>query len=235
MATHSTAAEGADQRDLMTPRPLIIVGGGEHARVVADAAGTRPEQWRLIGYAAPDGATAGSHLRLPYLGDDAVAAGLIASVAPPSQPLLVIGIGRSLELRLRVVEAFGAAVSWATVVHSTAWIADDARLDAGVVALAGAIVNSGARIGPHAIINTGAIVEHDVTVGLGAHLGPGSVVGGGSSIGAGVTLGMGSIVRDHTAVGDGAVVGMGAVVVDNVTERTVVIGIPARRRDLPSV
>ena len=32
----------------MTARPLVILGVGEHARVVAEAAGADPSAWRVV-------------------------------------------------------------------------------------------------------------------------------------------------------------------------------------------
>lgn len=211
----------------MSAQPLIVIGGGEHARVVAAAARTRPGEWRIMGYTDRSG-RGRLDPGLPFLGDDAHAARLAESASPSDRPLLVLGVGRPLDARLAIVDAFGSGTTWATVVHSTAWVADDVHLGEGVVALAGAIVNPGARIGAHAIVNSGAIVEHDVVVGRGSHVGPGAMVGGGAVIGDGVLLGIGAVVRDHVVVGSGAVVGMGAVVISDVAERATVVGVPAR-------
>lgn len=239
MATAQTAPQGTDPGAAVTPRPLVIVGGGEHARVVADAARSRTGQWRVIGYtdaagsAAGDGEVGDGEVRddtLEHLGDDRRFAATLSATAPGERPALVLGFGGAPAGRTRAVSAYGADATWAAVVHETAWVSPSATIGRGAVVLAGAVVNAGARIGDHAIVNSRAVVEHDVTVGLGSHIGPGAVIGGGTTVGRETVVGLGAAIRDHIAIGDRVVVGMGAVVVADVSDDTTVLGIPARAR-----
>ena len=244
MATDGSAAQGADRGAALTARPLVIVGGGEHAAVVVDAARSRPDAWRPVGFTDPDPAPGtAARLGLEHLGDDSVLGGSarLPSAghgapepgrfgAPDGRPWLVLGFGVSPDARRRTT-ARAADTAWATVVHAAAWVSPTASLGAGTVVLAGAVVNAGAEVGAHAIVNTRAVVEHDVVIGDFAHLGPGAIVGGGARIGEGAFIGLGALVRDHVSVGPGAVVGMGAVVVEAVAEGATVVGSPARRRD----
>jgi acetyltransferase EpsM len=228
MAPVGPAAQAADPPVRVTARPLVIVGGGEHARVVADAARCWPERWALVGFtdraADPDSA---ARLGLEHLGDDeAILARLHAADSRDAAPWLVLGIG-DIATRRSAAERLSRA-RWATIVHPAASISPSARVAEGAVVLAGAVVNPGAEIGAHAIVNSGAIVEHDVVVGAFAHLAPGAVVGGGARIGAGAFVGLGCAVRDHVEIGDDAIVGMGAVVVAAVPAGTTVVGVPAR-------
>jgi acetyltransferase EpsM len=231
MATVDPAAEGADPAARMTARPLVVVGGGEHARVVADAARTRPETWRLVGFADPEPAVdAADRLGLSNVGDDAALVAWLEEKPADARPWLVLGVG-SIGVRRAIIGRLGAATEWATVVHAAAWVSPTATLGPGAVVLAGAVVNSGADVGAHAIVNSGAIVEHDVRLGAFTHVAPGALLGGGTRTGEGVFLGLGARVRDHVAIGDHAVVGMGAVVTDDVPANTTVTGSPARARD----
>lgn len=211
-------------------RRLVVVGGGEHARVVIEAARSRPDLWDVVGFVdpAPCPETA-QRLGLPHLGDDEWALALADREADVCFVLGVgaIGVyGRRQEIVLRYS---GRSVRWAAaVVHARAWVSPTASLGAGAAVMAGAAVNSGARIGAHAVVNTGAVVEHDVELGDFAQAAPGAVIGGGSSVGAGSYLGLGSRVRDHLRIGQAATVGMGAVVVRPVPDGAVVTGVPAR-------
>jgi sugar O-acyltransferase (sialic acid O-acetyltransferase NeuD family) len=210
---------------------LVVLGGGEHARVVIDAAATSGD-WHVDGYVAPGEAR--PPMDLPWLGDDAsLAARLADDQAAADRPSLVLGFGggddaASLAARMAVADGFGPAATWATIIHATAWVSPGAMVEPGVVILAHAVVNHGARIGRHAIVNSGAIVEHDVVVGAGSHVAPGVVIGGAARIGRGAFIGLGSRIRDRIEIGDGAVVGMGAVVVASVAAGATVVGIPAR-------
>lgn len=231
MATVRSAAQGADPGRAVTARPLVIVGGGEHARVVIEAAGTRPDLWQVVGIVDPGPADRTRTLfGVDHLGDDDDLASRLDRLPEALRPWCVLGFVGSdgAAGRSRAVQRLAPAARWATVVHERAWVSPSADLGEGSVVLAGAIVNAGAITGRHAIVNTRAVLEHDVVLGDHVHVGPGVVLGGGSRVGAGAVLGLGSLVRDHVEVGAGATVGMGAVVVGDVASDTVVAGSPAR-------
>jgi acetyltransferase EpsM len=231
MASTQTAAQTPDRGAGLIVAPLIVLGGGEHARVVIEAARTQGDRWVVQGYVAP-GAGAAAIPDLPWLGDDAALATRLTDLDPSDRPWLVLGFGGGetpggLAARAAATERFGGA-RWATVVHATAWVSPSATLEPGAVILAGAVVNTGAHVGRHAIVNSAAVVEHDVVVGAGGHVAPGAVIGGGSRIGEQAFIGLGARVRDHIEIGAGAVVGMGAVVVESIASGATVVGIPAR-------
>jgi acetyltransferase EpsM len=233
MASADPAAQAADSGQRVSARQLVVLGGGEHARVVVEAARSRPDTWDVVGLVDLGPATRTvALLGLAHLGDDHAFADRLAASPADERPWLVVGVGGiDPAVRRRVAARFGPLVRWATIVHASASISPTAELGEGTVVLGGSVVNSGARIGSHAILNTGAIVEHDVVVGDFAHVAPAAVVGGTSEIGADAFIGLGALVRDHVAVGAGAVVGMGAVVVAEVQAGAIVVGTPARSRE----
>jgi acetyltransferase EpsM len=208
-----------------TPRPrLIVIGGGEHARVVMEAARSDGSH-QLLGFTDAEACEETTRrLGVARLGDE-------AALASAPGALGVLGFG-ALATRGRRVEAVERLTprlaGWATVVHATAWVSPTATVGPGTVILARAIVQTGARIGAHCVVNTGAIVEHDVVLHDHVQLAPGVILGGGARIGRLAYVGLGGVVRDHTAVGAGATVGMGAVVVADVADGATVLGLPAR-------
>ena len=231
MAPTQTAAQASDPGVDLSARPLIVLGGGEHARVVMDAARTQGDRWTVQGYSAPEPAAAPLR-EVPWVGDDATLAARLVDLAHEERPWLVLGFGGgqtagTLAARAAVTERFPGA-RWATIVHATAWVSPEATLGSGAVVLAGAIVNTGAQVLRHAIVNSAAVVEHDVVIGAGSHVAPGAVVGGGARIHENAFIGLGARIRDHVDVGAGAIVGMGAVVVETIEPGATVIGIPAR-------
>jgi acetyltransferase EpsM len=210
---------------------LVVLGGGEHARAVIEAARTVPGAWRVTGLVDPAPAARTVALTgVPRLGDDAWFAAAHRAATPADRPRLVLGIGvpGGTAARRALVDALGPDAAWAVVIHAGAWVSPSASLAPGAVVLAGAAVNAGAEIGPHAIVNTGAVVEHDVRIGAGAHVGPGAVIGGAAAVGDGAMIGLGALVRDHVTVGADAIVGMGSVVVADVAPGMTVAGNPAR-------
>jgi acetyltransferase EpsM len=210
-------------------RELIVIGGGEHARVVMEAASSDPVQWNVLGFVAPSHCQETvERLQLPRLGGD-------ESLVEYPNAALILGIGSIgvNTLRQEVVARLAVAHDrWAVVVHPMAFVSPTAKIDRGSVVLAGAVVNTGARIGSHSIINSNACIEHDATLGSFVHAAPGSIVAGGASIGDGCYLGMGSLVRDHISIGQSCLIGMGAVVTKTSRSESLLIGVPAKRTGL---
>ena len=206
-------------------RTLVVIGGGEHARVVAEAALTSVEGWKVLGF-VDDVACAEMTTRfgLEQLGDD-------AALRDYQDSFCVLGFGafKNRGKRLAAVERLDSVVAgWATVTHRAAVVSPTASIGQGTVVMASAVIQTGAKVGRHCVINTGAIIEHDVVIGDYAQIAPGAVIGGGASIGGDAYVGLGASVRDHVKVGDSAVVGMGAVVVRDVPTNVIVRGVPAR-------
>ncbi len=208
------------------PVDLIVIGGGDHARVVIEAARTQPDRWNVVGFAnlrpCPE---TDKRLNVPYLGGDE------QCYCQVSAKRFVLGLGAIgvSQQRPKLAARYDRhAARWATIVHTSAWVSPSATLGKGVVVLAGAIVNCGAVIGDHCIVNTGAIIEHHVRLGDYTQVGPGTAIGGGTTVGEGSYLGLGCRIRDHIQIGSRVVVGMGAVVVGPIADEQIVVGVPAR-------
>jgi acetyltransferase EpsM len=211
---------------LTRPTGVIVIGGGEHARVVIEAAQSRPQTWKVIGFVdqSPCPETT-RRLGAKWLGTDEECGRYLV------ENEIVLGIGgvEAWKLRRALAQRYDKAKArWATIVHADACVSPTARLGAGVLVLAGAKVNTGAVLEDHSLINTGAIVEHDVLLGAFSQVAPGSVIGGGATIGEDCYLSLGCIIRDHIRVAGGVTVGMGAAVVNDIEEPGVIVGVPAR-------
>ena len=203
-------------------RAPVLLGGGGHARVLADAllAGGRPP----AGYVAPR--NAGELLPgIPWLGDDDW-----LQRQPPDTPL-VDGLGSAPDTgpRRALWERFRAlGFRFVTVVHPAATVAASATLGEGCQVLAGAVVNAGAELGANSIVNSRAVVEHDCRLAAHCHVASGAVLCGAVTLEECVHVGAGATVLQGLRIGTGAIVAAGATVIDDVESLTLVAGVPAR-------
>ncbi|MDE8342810.1 MAG: acetyltransferase [Acidocella sp.] len=115
-----------------------------------------------------------------------------------------------------------------TIVHSTAFVANNAVIGSGCQILAQAAVCVDAHLGRGVIVNTSASVDHDCKIGDGTHLAPGVRLAGNVTLGQRVFIGTGAVVLSHICIGDDSIVGSGAVVVHDVPSGVTVVGNPAR-------
>ena len=217
-----TNAEGAAVPD---QGRLIIVGGGGHARVIAEAAAL--SGWDVLGWLGPDEPDAAGNVRpLHPLGTDAELARVWHEHRPDA---LVVAIGDNAS-RLAAADRLArlAPVRFGVVVHPAAVVAPSASVGAGTIICAGAVVNSGARLGPHCLVNTSSSVDHDCVLDEGASTGPGARLGGECVVGRASAVGIGAIVLHGRRIGADSVIGAGAVVTRDVPERVVAWGAPAR-------
>jgi UDP-N-acetylbacillosamine N-acetyltransferase len=116
----------------------------------------------------------------------------------------------------------------ATVLHPTAIIASDVQVRVGSAVLAGAIINPGSSIGENVIVNTAASVDHECILENGVHISPGVHLAGNVRVGEATWIGIGASVIDRVRIGSGSIIGAGAVVLNDIPDRSLVVGIPAK-------
>ncbi len=207
-------------------RPVIIIGAGGHAAVVADALTACGIE--IVGFTDIDPARRGGrHVGLPVLGDDKH----VLSTYRQDDIMLANGIGgiaateprRSVQIGLQQ-----AGWRFMTVQHPSAIVSPTAQIGSGVQLLAGSIVQVGARIGEGSIINTGAIIEHDCEIGSFVHTAPRALLCGDVKVGSDSHVGAGAVVKQGLRLGPCTLVGAGAVVVKDFGGHGVLVGTPAR-------
>jgi sugar O-acyltransferase (sialic acid O-acetyltransferase NeuD family) len=119
-------------------------------------------------------------------------------------------------------------IEFLTLIHPAACVSAMATLGEGVFVGANSVIGADTSVGSHAFINRGVTIGHDSVIGEYARLNPGCNIGGHVQIGRAAMIGMGANVIQEIVIGDEAVIAAGAVVIGDVSERTLVAGIPAR-------
>ena len=164
-----------------TGRSLVLLGGGGHAAVVAEAA--RSGGWTLSGYLDDALQTeAAARLGLQRLG----AIRDIDRIPRAALGHAAIGDAR---LRRLWLDALGDLTAPA-IVHETAVVSPSASLAEGSFIGPRAVVNAGAVVGRGVIVNSGAIVEHDCVLAAFCPVAPGAAMGGSAFAGEGSTSGL---------------------------------------------
>jgi sugar O-acyltransferase (sialic acid O-acetyltransferase NeuD family) len=207
-------------------QPVIIIGAGGHAAVVADALLVCGIE--VIGFTDLDPRRHGvRHCGLPVLGDDE---GVLSGYRQENI-LLANGIGGvgSTELRRKAQMALQQS-GWrfARVRHPSAIVSPRAEISDSAQLLAGSIVQVGAQIGPGSIVNTGAVIEHDCAIGGFVHAAPRSLLCGDVKVGSGSHIGAGAVVKQGVHLGPNTLIGAGAVVVRDFAGNGMLVGTPAR-------
>lgn len=188
--------------------PIVIIGGGGHARVLIDA--LRIARRQILGIVDPKLAVADAPFGLQVLGgDDAI------EKYRPDQIELVNGVGGtdSTQHRRDIYRRFKArGFRFAEVIHRSAVVSELAKFAEGVQVMAGCVIQCGTIIGANTIVNTRASIDHDCSIGQSVHIAPGVTLSGSVTIGDGSHIGTGACVIQGMTIGRDCLVAAGAVI-----------------------
>ena len=203
--------------------PIIVLGGGGHARVVVDA--LLASEVQVLGFvdADPEKKDVEGLRRLgeveyiaeTYKSDKILLANGFGSIGTPGARLKYFDMYKELGFH------------FISVVHPKAIVSPSANLEEGVQIMAGAIVQPGVSVGKNSIINTGVSIDHDCTIGAHVHVAPRATLSGAVRVGDYAHIGTGAVVIQGIEIGAESMVGAGSVVIKEVEKGTTVLGNPA--------
>ena len=191
-------------------RPVIILGGGGHASVLAEICIEQGRQ--VLAVVSPEPLLSRPAFRgLSHIhSDDDVL------VFPVDDVELVNGVGGlpGSELRKTLTSKFSrVGYRFAKVVSPAAMVSKTVKLTEGVQVMPRATINAGASIGRHSIINSCSLLEHDSIVEDFVHIAPGATICGEAVIREGAQIGPNSVIAQGLEIGAYSVVGAGSSVV----------------------
>lgn len=206
--------------------PIVLVGGGGHAKVIVSIL-RKLGRFTILGYTATE--NKGDLLGVPFVGSDDEIPKLARQHESLKAVLSVgqVGLGNSRysiweRLRTQAI-TFPPVLSPAAIVNECVAIAE------AVVVMDGAVINSGASLGRGVIVNSNSTIEHDVVLGNWTHVAPGATISGGVTIGDFSMIGAGATVIEGINIESGCLIGAGATVIHDLTKAGVYVGCPARR------
>lgn len=202
--------------------PLLILGAGGHATVVAEtalAAGIASDLAFL------DDRPLSSVQGWPVLGPLALAR---SPELRQQWPQAAVAIGRAaIRLQwLQELETLGYVLPF--IIHPSAVVSPSASIGAGSVLLAQAVLQAGSRLGRGVILNTACSVDHDNQLADGVHICPGAHLAGEVGVGHRSWIGIGASVIQQVRIGADVIVGAGAAVVRDLPDGVTAVGVPAR-------
>ncbi|HEB60633.1 MAG TPA: acetyltransferase [Phycisphaeraceae bacterium] len=207
--------------DKIKRAPVLIVGGGGHAAVVAEAARYTRE---VVGFLDDD-----PHAALPAQKLNRL--GALSDITADFAPLFIVAIGDNTtrrQVHQQCLELTAGRMQAVDIIHPRAFVSLTSQWHGGTFAAPGAIVHSSAVIGAGVILNSASVVEHDCCIGAFSHIAPGAVLGGNVNTGEEAFIGLGARVLPGITIGARAIVGAGAVVTRDVSPGETVKGMPAR-------
>lgn len=205
---------------------VAVYGSGGHGKVVADAV-TATGVHDLVGFLDDDPHTSDRTIEdRPVL----AVGGDLADVARELKlEGVALGVGDN-EVRHQIVQqSTDVGLALIPVTHPAATVAPSVEVGAGVVALAGSVVNPFARLEEGVVVNTSASVDHDCKVRRFSHLWPGAHLAGNVEVGEFSYIGMGASVIQNVTIGKRVTVGAGAVVLQDLEDDITAVGVPAKR------
>jgi acetyltransferase EpsM len=116
----------------------------------------------------------------------------------------------------------------ATIVHKTAFIADNATLEPGVFVMSNSYIGPAAHIGKCCLIMANALIGHNTTVGHCCHFSAGSITSSYVKIGKFSDVTLGARVIEKVTMGDYAVAGASALVTKDISDFEIHVGTPAK-------
>ena len=202
-------------------RKLAILGGGGHARVVADTAECCG--WEAIEFFDDNWPSTQLAGHWPVVGDTQA---LLSRLQEYDG--VVVAIGNNQVRRSKMDELISCGASLDSLIHPSAIISRYATVGVGVVAFAGVVVSAGATVGDGTILNNGCIIDHDCSLDDCVHVSPGASIAGAVRIGRMSWVGIGACVRQSITIGSNVIVGAGAAVTNDIADGMTVAGVPAK-------
>lgn len=115
----------------------------------------------------------------------------------------------------------------ATIVHHSAFIAEDVELSPGVVVMPNVYIASRSRFGVGTLIKANVCIGHDVVTGPLCHLAMGSIINSYCKIGTCSDVAIGATVLANINIGNFAMAGAASLITHDIPDNEIHVGSPA--------
>ena len=152
----------------------------------------------------------------------------IISKHKPEDIEFMVGIGEPVIREKIFNKVKERGYNFATLVHPSASVAGNARIEEGTVICYNAYVSVDTYLAENSLVQPMSVVGHGCMIGKNSVISAFVSMGGNSRIGDNSFVGMNVPIKQGAVIGSGSVVGMGSVVVRDIPDGVVAVGNPAR-------
>lgn len=117
---------------------------------------------------------------------------------------------------------------FATIIHKTAFVANNAIIEPGVFVMSNCYIGPAARIGMCTLIMANSIIGHNTTVGQLCHFSVGSITSSYITIGNVSDVTLGAKVLEKRKIGNYAVAGANSLITHDIPDFEIHVGSPAK-------
>ena len=211
----------------MEKEKIIIIGAGQHARVVLYNI-EEQDKYDVIGFLDSNDSRIGDFFEGKKILGNYQKEDLRKLSENIGTNKFFIGFG-NMKYRKKVFEYF-INNGWEAVniIHPNAVISKKAKLGRGILIECGCLITPNPIIGDNVVINTGSQVNHDNIIENHVYIASGVVLSGGIKIGENTLLDDGVIITLGCSVGENSLIGAGGVVTKNIPAGVVAYGNPCK-------
>jgi sugar O-acyltransferase (sialic acid O-acetyltransferase NeuD family) len=206
---------------------VAIIGAGGFGREVLDifeACNNQRNAWNILGFVDDNPQIQGQRIRgYPVLG------GIAWFSKPEAKEVkAVVAVGDNTVRKKIAEKAAKYGAKFCNIIHPSVIMTPHVKLGKGIIIAAGCIFTNEIQIENHVIINLDVTVGHDTLIENFVNLNPGVHINGTNKILEGAYVGSGVVTTQKISIGKWSIVGAGAVVVNDIPEKVVAVGVPAK-------
>ncbi|MDC0893275.1 NeuD/PglB/VioB family sugar acetyltransferase [Pseudomonadales bacterium] len=210
-----------DELDI-SPKSIVIVGGGGHAKMCIDLL-RQTKEYEILGIIDDKLDVGDAILGIEVIGGNSSLSKLVTR----GVKYAVNGVGAISNPKLRGkihTNLMDVGFFLPNLVHPLSNVEPSVNLGDGNQIMMGAVVGSDVQIGNGCIVNSGAIISHDCILRDHCHVAPGAILAGSIDVGNSSVIGMGATVYFGLTIGRDAMVFNGVNVLKNIPEGKIVDG-----------